>query len=195
MKKLLVIGALVFGCNLQMNAQTKFGITGGLSLGTATAKTGTTSYSSSSRTSLSLGVIADFKGANKFNVRSGLIYNGLGGKFDSDYLGADGTLALDYLTIPVLARFKIAEGFHGYAGPQIGILVNSKAKSGGETEDIKDEFKGTAFFGLIGAEYNFNQKVAISVNYNLGLNNITNSSESGSKFTTSGFSLNVGYSF
>jgi len=199
MKKVLLAVVILVGLSTVANAQTKFGVSAGINFATATAQTGTTSYSSSARTSVNFGFSADFKGSDKFNIRSGLFYSGLGGKVDVGYLGGDqgnATIALDYVNIPLLARFKVSDGFYAYAGPQIGFLVNAKGTRDGESSaDIKDSFKGTAFSGLIGAEYKINDQFGLGANYNVGFSNITSVSTSGSKFTTSAFSINLSYAF
>ena len=112
------------------------------------------------------------------------------------YVGLDcGVEKLDYLTIPVLGRFKVADGFYAFAGPQIGLLLSAKSKYKDETLDAKDGFKGTNISALFGAEYKFTDQLSLGASYNAGLTNIAKDTDGDGKLTTTGFSINLGFSF
>jgi len=191
MKKVFVIGLLVLGFNLHSNGQATLSLQGGLNLAKLKVSGDGMSMSFGTRTSVNFGLNADFEGSDQFNLRSGLIYSGFGSK------GADdgGVLKLDYLMVPVLGRFKLAEGFYAFAGPQIGLLLSAKSKYDGETEDAKDGFKGSNISALIGAEYKLSDKFSLGAGYNLGLTNIAKDTNGDGKLTTNGFSINLGVYF
>ena len=189
MKKVFVIGLLVLGFNLHSNAQAKLSLQGGLNFADLKASGDGASMTSGTRTSVNFGLNADFEGSDKFNLRSGLLFNGYGAKEDGL------ALKLDYLTVPVLGRFQIAEGFYGFAGPQFGILMSAKAKADGESEDVKEGFKSTNISALFGAEYKFSDKFSLGASYNAGLTNIAKGTDGDGKLTTNGFSVNLGISF
>jgi hypothetical protein len=189
MKKVFVIGLLVLGFNLHSTAQTKLSLQGGLNFADLKESGGGMSVTYGTRTSVNFGFNADFEGSDKFNLRSGLLYNGYGAK-------AEGiTVALDYLSVPVLARFQIAEGFYGFAGPQFGLLLGAKAKGDGESVDLKEGYKSSNISALFGAEYKFSDKFSLGASYNAGLSNIAKETSGDSKGTTNGFSINLGVSF
>lgn len=191
MKKVFVIGLLVLGFNLHSNAQAKLSLQGGLNQAREKYSGDGASLTLGTRTSLNFGLNADFEGSDNFNLRSGLLYNGYGSK------SGDGEVSkLDYLTIPVLGRFKVADGFYAFAGPQIGLLLSAKSKYKDETEDVKEFYKGTNISALIGAEYKFTDKLSLGASYNAGLTNIGKEDmDDGGKLTTTGFSINLGFSF
>jgi hypothetical protein len=191
MKKVFVIGLLVLGFNLHSNAQAKLSLQAGLNLTNLKASGDGLSATSDTRTSVNFGINADFEGSDKFNLRSGLFYSGFGGKED----GGDGVVKLDYLKVPLVGRFKIAEGFYGFAGPQIGLLLSAKTKSEGETIDVKEDFKGSNFSALFGAEYKFSDKFSLGAAYNTGLTNIVKGADRDGKLTTNGFNINLGIYF
>ena len=191
MKKVFVIGLLVLGFNLHSNAQAKLSLQGGLNQARLKASGDDVSVTLGTRTSVNFGLNADFEGSDNFNLRSGLIYNGFGSKDKED----GGVLKLDYLTIPVLGRFKVADGFYAFAGPQIGLLLSAKSKYKDETVDAKDGFKGTNISALFGAEYKFTDKLSLGASYNAGLTNIAKDTDGDGKLTTTGFSVNFGFSF
>jgi opacity protein-like surface antigen len=192
MKKVFVIGLLVLGFNLHSNAQAKLSLQGGLNQAREKYSGDGSSLTLGTRTSVNFGLNADFEGSDNFNLRSGLIYNGFGSKDKED----GEVLKLDYLTIPVLGRFKVAEGFYAFAGPQIGLLLSAKSKYKDETVDEKEFYKGTNISALIGAEYKFTDKLSLGASYNAGLTNIGKEDmDDGGKLTTTGFSVNFGFSF
>jgi opacity protein-like surface antigen len=191
MKKVFVIGLLVLGFNLHSNAQAKLSLQGGLNQARLKYSGDGVSMTLGTRTSVNFGLNADFEGSDNFNLRSGLIYNGFGSKDKED----GEVLKLDYLTIPVLGRFKVAEGFYAFAGPQIGLLMSAKSKYKDETLDEKEYYKGTNISALIGAEYKFTDKLSLGASYNAGLTNIAKGTDSDGKYTTTGFSVNFGFSF
>jgi hypothetical protein len=189
MKKVFVIGLLVLGFNLHSTAQTKLSLQGGLNFADLKASGDGMSMTFGTRTSVNFGFNADFEGSDKFNLRSGLLYNGYGAESEG------GVLKLDYLSVPVLARFQIAEGFYGFAGPQFGLLLSAKSKSDGETVDSKEGFKSSNISALFGAEYKFSDKFSLGASYNAGLSNIAKETSGDSKLTSNGFSINLGVSF
>ena len=191
MKKVFVIGLLVLGFNLHSNAQAKLSLQGGLNQARLKYSGDGASLTLGTRTSVNFGLNADFEGSDNFNLRTGLLYNGYGSK-----TGDGGVSKLDYLTIPVLGRFKVADGFYAFAGPQIGLLLSAKSKYKDETEDVKEFYKGTNISALIGAEYKFTDKLSLGASYNAGLTNIGKEDiDDGGKLTTTGFSINLGFSF
>ena len=189
MKKVFVIGLLVLGFNLHSNAQAKLSLQGGLNFANLKASGDGMSMTFDTRTSVNFGLNADFKGSDKFNLRSGLLYNGFGGKQDGE------VLKLDYLIVPVLARFQIADDFYGFAGPQFGLLLSAKSKYDGETEDLKEAFKSSNISALFGAEYKFLDKFSLGASYNAGLTNIAKDTDGDGKLTSNGFSVNLSIYF
>jgi opacity protein-like surface antigen len=95
---------------------------------------------------------------------------------------------VSYLQIPVLFRVKFLEGQvrpYGFAGPNIGFVLSSKAKFQGFANiqdgeyDVKSTTSSTDFgleFGG-GAEFKVAKQVALTgdVRFNLGLSNLDNS--------------------
>ncbi|HQU74653.1 MAG TPA: porin family protein [Calditrichia bacterium] len=93
------------------------------------------------------------------------------------------TANLNYLDIPVLAKFSIpiapTASYHVVAGPQMSFKLGEKFESdGNEIESDEDDFKGNEFslvFGL-GVEMNaLISSVAIDIRYALGLSDISES--------------------
>jgi hypothetical protein len=198
MKKVLVIGLLVLGFNLHSNAQAKLSVQGGLNLMQMKASAMGLSIEFDADAALNLGVIADFKGKDNFNLRSGLLYNGYSSSLTYD--GEKQKTTVNYLSVPLLGRFKVSEGLYAIAGPQLNFLLSAKERYDGSTsDDLKDAIKSTSFSGIFGAEYQFSDKFRLGVNYTAGLSNIAKQrlfdSEDVGKVKFNGFNFNIGVSF
>ncbi len=83
---------------------------------------------------------------------------------------------LDYINIPVLVQYMFDNGFRIQAGPQIGFLVRAKAENGA-SQDIKDDFNSIDAGLSFGVSYiHTPSSFGIDARYNLGLNDISESS-------------------
>ena len=198
MKKVFVIGLLALCFNLHSNAQAKLSVQGGLNLMQMKASAMGLSIEFDADAALNLGVIADFKGKDNFNLRSGLLYNGYSSSLTYD--GEKQKTTVNYLSVPLLGRFKVSEGLYAIAGPQLNFLLSAKERYDGSTsDDLKDAIKSTSFSGLFGAEYQFSDKFRLGVNYTAGLSNIAKQrlfdSDDVGKVKFNGFNFNIGVSF
>lgn len=193
MKKVLLAVAIL-AAGLTANAQeVNFGAKAGVNFANVS---GEDVEDNITRTSFNVGAVVEFEISDKFSIQPELIYSAQGAKLEEES-DVDLTLKLDYLNVPVIAKFYAAEGFSLEFGPQVGFLLSAKAKAkiggdSGET-DIKDEFE-TVDFGLnFGAGYKLDSGLNFSARYNLGLSNVAKESESSVK--NSVFQISVGYFF
>lgn len=164
-------------------------------MGFANAKytSGTYSETYNSIVTPNFGLTLDFKGSESFNIQSGLMYNGMGGKYSYD--GGSTRTHLNYLSIPLLAKFKFGEGFHGYAGPQLSFLLSAKYKDEDGTTDIKSELKGSGVFGLFGLGYSLNDKFGLYGEYSAGISNLAKESTGDDKWRANAFSFGINLNF
>lgn len=188
MKKLLLTAAAVFAFSFANAQETKFGVKAGLNLANLSGDVD----NNSSRLSFQVGGFAEFKLSDKFAIQPELLYSAQGTKLD---VGAseDVVLALDYINIPVMAKYFATEKLSLEVGPQIGFLTSAKAKFDGESEDIKDGLKSTDFGVNFGLGYNFTENISAGLRYNLGLSNIADDDNADLKNGV--FALSVGYKF
>ena len=192
MKKLL-LSIAILASGLTINAQEiKFGAKAGLNISNFS---GDDVENNDARTSFHIGAVAEIEISDKFSVQPELIYSAQGST-TSD-LGVDITAAVDYLNVPVMAKYYVAERFSLEAGPQIGFLMSAKmkAESGGDSEeiDVKDDLKSIDFGINFGAGYKLENGLNFSARYNLGLSDIAEESDSSVKNGV--FQVSVGYSF
>jgi len=140
------------------------------------------------------GVFFNFMFSDKLGLQPEALFSMQGSKFD--FSGFDGKQTLNYITIPVLLRYNVAEIFSLHAGPQFGLLMSAEEEfDGGDPEDIKDDFKGTDFGLAFGAEVDLPVKVGFGARYVLGLSDIVEEGGSwdGGEIKNGTFQLYVKY--
>lgn len=190
-KSFLIIAIIVFGLT-NLNAQeVKFGAKAGLNLASIT---GDETDGIESRTAFHVGAVAEISVSDKFSVQPELLYSAQGAK--DSFEGIDFDAKIDYLNLPIMAKYYVAEGFSLELGPQVGFLLSAKAEGGGESIDFKDETKGIDFGANFGVGYKLESGLNFGARYNLGLSNINDGEDSDDfKNQNSVIQLSVGYFF
>lgn len=194
MKKLFLLSIIALFSFSYSNAQgVDFGVKAGVNLATVT---GDDTNGVKSRTSFHVGGVAEIMVSDVFSVQPELLYSSQGYSFSD---GFDIDIMLDYINIPVMAKYYIANNLSLEAGPQIGFLVSAKGKAQGETEDVKDFVKGLDFGFNLGAAYKLENGLNFGLRYNLGLANINDAEDfedsEGFKNQNSVFQISVGFMF
>lgn len=164
MKRIILaaMAVMVFGF---ANAQkTRFGVKGGLNL---TSFSGGNYYDAKSLVGFQVGGFAEIKVIERLAIQPEVLFSTQGAKFDGGSLG-DLDDKLNYINIPVLAKFFITKQFTVEAGPQLGFLVSAKS----DGHDSKDDFKSVDTGFNFGAGYNFTDNVSVNLRYTVGLSNI-----------------------
>lgn len=200
MKKLLtalctfaIVGA--FGIS-EVAAQPSFGLRGGLNLANFNDVDNT-----ESRTGFMAGAYVNIGvPMSPISIQPEVLYTQKGAEMSGTVGGEPitSTTKLDYIEIPVLAKFSFAPGPvtpHVYFGPYLGFNVSAEAETeaAGQsaTQDIKDSVKGTDFGVVVGAEAEIS-KFNVGVRYGAGLTEI---SEDGGDGKNGVFSIVAGISF
>lgn len=174
MKKifLTVIAVCSFGL---ANAQEgiKFGVKAGLNFTTfgrdsdATGKTG-----------FYVGGLADFTITDIFHIQPELLYSNEGAE----------DAKLDYIRIPIMAKYYVYQGLSIQAGPEIAFKIAAE-------DDFLDETTKSIDFALgIGAGYELPNGLFFDLRYNAGLTNI-NDTDTGFDVNNTGFQIGAGYRF
>lgn len=170
MKKTLIvfiaigIGAIANAQKTKQDEGIKLGIKGGLNVSNLMGDVKDVGI----RTSIHAGIVAEIIVSDKFSLQPELLYSGQGA---SDTNEGGGRLKLDYITLPILAKFPIAKSLSLETGPQVGFLISSKNKTNESNETIPNT--KTIDFGLnAGLNYELNNGVFFQARYNLGLTDI-----------------------
>jgi hypothetical protein len=145
-----------------------FGVKAGLNIASLNVEDG---VDFNSRASAHVGVLAHIHLTSHFAVQPELFLSGQGGKDGNEQL------KLLYLNLPLLLQYMTGNGFRLYTGPQLGVLLSAKDKTGDVEVDFKDELKSVDFSWAFGAGYQFpGSGLGIDARYNLGISNINDGS-------------------
>jgi len=191
MKKLILLVAIAL-FTFNVNAQ---GVDFGVKAGANFASIGGDDTDDlSGRTSFHFGVTAGIAVSDNFSVQPELVYSAQGASMDFDGFEAD--LKLDYLNLPIMAQFQVADGFSIEVGPQFGFLMSAKIEADGEEEDIKDDVKGLDLAAGVGVNYAMASGLNFGARYNLGLSNV-NDGEGSDDFKNQNnvIQVSIGYRF
>ena len=191
MKKLFIITAIVLFGFTNVNAQDiNFGAKAGVNFATIT---GDDVDSFDSRTAFHVGFVAEIVISETFSFQPELLYSAQGADWSED--GFEGTTKVDYLNVPLMAKFYVGEGFSLEAGPQVGFLLSAKDVEDGEEDfDLKDYIKGIDFGVNLGVGYKMEGGLNFGARYNLGLSD-ANDTEVDSKIKNSVIQAYVGFFF
>lgn len=188
MKKLLFSLCLLLTVGVvanQAQAQAGFGIRGGLNI----ANLNDTDADVDSRTGLMVGVYANYLIPNSpVVIQPEVLYTQKG------YEQNDNTVKLDYIEIPVLAKFNfITDGSftpNVYFGPSIGFNVNAEAENDVVEVGFEDSVNDTEFGVVVGGGVDFG-RIDLGVRYGAGLTEVVD----GGDAKNGVFSITAGIGF
>ncbi|MDH3708933.1 MAG: PorT family protein [Cyclobacteriaceae bacterium] len=143
------------------------------------------------KTGFHLGGMAEIPLMDMLSLQPELLYSAQGVKDESD---DDEVVRLNYLTVPVLAKYYVIDGLSIEAGPQFGFLLTAEFEDNGETDDIKDNTKSVDVGLAIGAGYKLENGLNFCLRYYLG-SDINDIGEDPEKFKNRVFQISVGYFF
>lgn len=169
MKKILLTVSIFCFATVVAFAQMSGGAKAGLNLANAAGKD---AGGTDMRVGFHVGGYLNFGISDAFSIQPELLFNSVGAKETSD--GTTTSIALNYISIPVMFKYNIVENFNIQAGPQLGILASAKAKFDGGDLDIKDGFNSTDFGLNLGLGVDFGSFNA-TARYSLGLSTIAKS--------------------
>jgi hypothetical protein len=164
MKRIFLIALALMAFGVTNAQQTRFGIKGGLNL---TTFAGGNYWDAKSLVGFQLGGFAEIKVIDRLSIQPEVLFSTQGAKIDGGSFG-DFDYKLNYINVPVLAKFYITKQFTVEGGPQLGFLVSAKQ----EGDDVKDNFKSVDTGFNFGAGYNFTDNVSVNLRYTVGLSNI-----------------------
>lgn len=186
MKKLLLIALCVTAFGLTAKAQeveVQFGVKAGLNI----ADFGGDIDTEGSRMGLHFGGVAEFKFSETFSIQPELLYSMQGAEVID---GVD--LELDYLNLPIMAKYYVMDGLSVEAGPQVGVLLSADQDG---VEDAKDGLNSIDFSLNAGVAYDLPIGLFLQARYSAGLSNINDNDSSDEKWNNNIISLSLGYKF
>lgn len=208
MKKLFTLAAVLAMTSTAAFAQFSYGVKAGLNLAkisnlkasVAVPEGGKASIDSKFRPAFYVGGFAEYQCNEWFAVAGELLYSEQGGKIKGSSTAGTETINLKatdkfgYLNVPILAKFYPHKSISIDLGPQVAFLLRAKAKSDGETVDIKKDMKSTEFALGAGVTWNI-ANFMVQGRYNLGLTDLVKDNKGGKKLKNGVIQLGVGYRF
>jgi Outer membrane protein beta-barrel domain len=181
-KFVLILFAGISFATANAQGQLQFGIKGGLNLSTVTVSNGFDGYSYSALPNFNAGVFVKIPVVRFFSVQPEVYYSGQGFK-DNDGSGGEYSEHINYLNIPVLAKFTSRSGLFLETGPQVSLKLSAKEKENGLSEDVSSGYNSADFSWVFGAGYKFPASpVGFDFRYNTGITNIANDSYYGNGY-------------
>ena len=174
MKKLLfltVITVLTFNISVaQEDTSTDEGISFGVKAGvnftnihTRGGSNGATGNIGNAKTGFHIGAVAEIMLNRKFALQAELLFSAQGTEL-TGIIDSGNTISLNYINVPLMAKFYVVKGLFIEAGPQIGLLVSSEYKSSGDFDPNPVDFG--ANFGL---GFKLKNGLNFSARFNQGL--------------------------
>lgn len=184
-KKLVLIlcaGISFVTANAQRGNQLQFGVKGGLNLSTVTVSNGFDGYSYSTLANFNAGAFLKIPVYRSFSVQPEIYYSGQGFK-SADGSGGEYSEHVNYLNIPLLAKFTHYTGLFLETGPQLSLKLSAKDKENGVSTDISSAYNSADFSWVFGAGYKIPMSpIAFDIRYNAGITNIANDSYYGNGY-------------
>lgn len=207
MKKLFLFTAAILMAVTVVNAQEiKIGAKGGVNFATFS---GDNLGNVKSRTGFHIGGLVEIPVAEKFSIQPEVLYTAQGAEYEEKgtELGVDYsykiTDKLDYIQVPVMAKYYVVDGLSLEVGPQVSFLTSSKSEYEGTLGGItvsgsndKDDISSIDFSVGAGASYQLPMGLFFTARYNFGLGNVNDGSDANDrKIHNRVVQLSAGYSF
>lgn len=179
MKKIILSAFAVcaFALSNAQDSKLSFGIKAGVNLSSISGMKGDDGSDAKGRTGFYVGGLANYSISDKFSIQPEVLYS---------MEGAD-KRALDYIRIPVMAKYEVVENFSILAGPSFAFRMAA------ENAELEKATKSSDFGLGIGAAYAFGN-IFVDARYNMGLSDIKDASE-GDTLKNNNIQLGIGYKF
>jgi hypothetical protein len=190
MKKVLftIILSGLFLTGLQAQGDLKYGVTGGVIYSTIGIKANIAGVNLLNLNAVDgfgfyVGAIADYSISEKFHVQPEFTYASAGD--------------LGYVTLPIMAKYYVADGLNIQVGPQISISTTAgKIKDILELVDAGEAVKSLGFDIGFGAGYDITENLSAQARFSAELSNRYNGPGSGiGKLRASNLIVGVAYFF
>ena len=193
MKKitLTLLGLVAFSTSALAQQEVKFGPKAGVNFATLNGKD---ADEAKMMIGFHVGAFAEIKFNDKFAVQPEVLFSAQGAKVKESgtevVMGvpvnyeAEGKTKLNYINIPIMAKYYITDNFAVEAGPYVGFLMAAEteyeatmsaagiSQTEKSTEDIKDISNSIDFGVGVGASFNLDSGFFIGARYNLGLTKV-----------------------
>lgn len=185
MKKLhILLLCITLALTINTNAQeVKFGAKAGLNISNFIGG----QADRNNLVSFHVGGIAEVKLSDKFSLQPELLYSRQGSEAQDIV-----KIKVDYLAIPIIAKYYLSEKFSFEAGPQMSFLINDKGEYNDSSIPDQDTDASSFDFSLnAGIGYNITSNLFAQARYNYGITTVTENPD----IKNSVFQMSLGYKF
>ena len=146
------------------------------------------------RTSFHAGGAVNIPISELFAFQPEVIYSAQGFTLSEEEEGMDIEITgkLDYINVPILADFTLAEGFSLQAGPQVGFNITKEFEADGFSEEIPD-VESVIFDAAVGAQYRLPLGLFFQARYVFGISNASSADDTDAKNSVA--SVSAGWFF
>lgn len=190
MKRVILLSVLAIGLSSTLFAQhPAWGVRAGINMAKWKMGDELPGHKTSFNAGPEVGIFSEIEISPAFTLRPELLYAAYGSKYIA--FNNKAIYKANYLVVPVLATFKLMDGFSLYAGPQAVILLKAESTIYDVKNDFKEYMKGFSFFAVAGAEYAFRNGISATLRYTYGLGSSERDAETTLK--NRAFSFGMGY--
>ncbi len=148
---------------------------------------------SDARIRMHLGAVVEFPVTQRFFVQAEVLYSAQGYKIDE--AGVENEVSLNYLALPIIAKYYFTPRFSLETGPRFANLASVSGSAEDTPDDFFDSFNSFDFGWVFGTGYKAESGLFFQLHYTLGLSNINDIDGVDISNNTSLFQLSVGYLF
>jgi len=156
------------------------GIGVGIKAGANFANYSSDDVETESATSYHVGAYANFKLSEKFGITPEVLWSSQGGDIDNV------EFKTNYVTVPVMLRWRIIDLISVEAGPQFNVLTSADSNG----QDVKDQFESPSYSAAFGALAHLPLGFTFGLRYVAGLTDISTSDD---KITDNNFQIWAGW--
>ncbi len=192
MKKIILSAAVALLAITGVQAQTSFGLKAGLNASTASVE-GLNSSNVKSLFGANGGFFATIPVEKNFFVQPELAFSMEGARYENA-VGPSTEARINLINLPIMLKYVTKSGLYFEGGPQVGLIISAKAKTGSAPElNFEDNLNSVSMAAGGGIGYKFSDAVGVGARYMFGVRNIAK--DGGARTNLNNASLNLSYTF
>ena len=180
------------------NRKMDWGLRSGINFSTLRFKVSAdaTSYQDPSwKTGFVFGAFLGVKINNEFSIQPEFLYSSMGSKNTNAINGQSSYLRLNYFSIPVLARYRLAKNLAAVAGPQFDFLITARQVVDDESMTVEGTYDDNSVNVTGGIEFWPSTCIGVTARYIHGLSNISAVEESSIAIKNRGIQVTLALKF
>ncbi|TBW25761.1 porin family protein [Gramella sp. KN1008] len=195
-KTFLLVAIAILGLSNTAKAQEywNFGIKGGANF---TNMSSDGFEDNNSRTGFHLGLLAEIPVSDRFSVQPEVLYSTQGTEADG-WLG-EGEYQIDYVQVPLIAKFYLVDGLAIEAGPSFNFKVEEEydVEDGPVSFESDSDYASTfELGGGLGLSYKFNNGFFLNGRYTQGFTNVYDGDDfDDDAINNNGIQVGLGFQF